>query len=553
MPEAPDVPPSVKRLLAEIWLTQEQPDYGGPRWFELYRGSAIDETFVCVDFNCNVLHVRREGRAQLTLSYLPGWCYQALTRLVDPSRLLEISTAFVNDFELALPLRFELDVVHEVAAAAGTFRPTTMDGAPGAVSYLRLPFGYEFEPGHAFALEEGKTGPLGSALQALGNALAPAVEQVHWSAMKLRVVVAPGVSFLAKPLLDEATLATARRAYLPSIGGGPSCSQALQFELERRQDPHTLPGLGARFRSTPLAEPDLVAGHTTAREGCALALELTRPDGVDILLMRPGHGESFAPWLLQVVETLGEEILDWFVDAMGGVPPFAPLQIRIRVDPGSAEDRFAYRIRYLNTSGEAVDGPTTDTDSERPCFRLAVIRTPGVRVFYDSAVASRGEEELRHIVEYHEEEVACFEEVPLFLDDGNEPVRGGQALAARKATAAEIVGVALSIGYYGGMLLPIQSVEQLYDLEDSTSLLTWALSGQDVWGEEMSTLDAALTVGGFFLPQVVETVVEKLARAAKRLRTIGDDPFARLVYADGALTAGDKAIIVALTPPPGSQ
>jgi hypothetical protein len=530
-----------KGLFDDIWRTQDEPDYGGPRWLELYHGSAIDETFVCVDFNCNVLHVRRLGRELLTITYIPGWFYEIVTHTLSSGPREDFSAAYVKDLDSAQPICFELLVKHEVAQ--GTVKLSLSDGE---VTYSRLAFGYEFEPAHAFAVEETAPEAKGSAVWIPSKQPVPQAQQVHWSAMKLRVVIAPGVSFTQTPLVSKQTLDTARLAYVPHFEAFASCNQALQFELERRQDPHALPGLGARFRPTPLAETDLVAGSVTSRQDCALALEQTRPDGVDILLMRPGPGKSIAPWFAQIPEMIMREMVAWFIEAQGGIPPEAPLPIRIRVHPESPDDRFAYRIRYLDTSRNAYAEPTKDIDSESPCIRLAVVRTEGVEVFLDNALGSWCEKELDRIVEYREEVVKYFDDVPLFLDDGNEPVNR-RPLPNPPSTIGDMVNVALTLAYYGGMLVPIPTVQMMYDLEDALSLFTYICYGRDVWGEEMTALDAAFTIGGFIVPEIGERAVKRLARTAKRLRTVGDDPFSRLVQSGEVLTSSDAEFILDLS------
>lgn len=518
----------LEELFGDIWLTQDMPDYAGPRWLEFYRGSPMDETFTCVDFCCNVLHVVREGRRRLTVIYVPGWFYEVATDALSFG-LREVPMAFVTDLAAARPLRFELEVEHELAEATRVVE---------LFEYSRLSFGYEFEPGQAAAVEPTAPEAMGSAVTMPSSAPAPDAEQVQWSAMKLRLVAAPGVRVTRTPLVSEEVLVDARRVYVPKFGAFASCVQAVQVELERRQDPHALPGLGVRARRAPLAEADLVAGSVTSQKGCALALEQTRPDGVDILLARPGPGTALAPWLLDLPFELLRGVVETLLAWQGGIPPEAPLPIRIRVDPTSAEDRFAYRIQYLDTSGQAVPEPTEDVDDEHPCIRLSVKRTAGVRVQLDTALASWGADQLGRVVEYREE-VAHFDDVPLFLHDDNDVYGEPRPLDQKPATLWDILTVAMTLGEF----VPLPAVEVLYDLRDLAGLATYALYGRDVMGEEMTALDAALTLGGFLVPEVGERAVKGLARAARRLRTIGDDPFARLVAAGEALTSADEQLL----------
>jgi hypothetical protein len=67
----------LRAVLEDVWLTVDTAVEGEGRWLEVYRGVPADPVFVCVDAMGNVLHVRFEDTSALTVSYLPGWCYEA--------------------------------------------------------------------------------------------------------------------------------------------------------------------------------------------------------------------------------------------------------------------------------------------------------------------------------------------------------------------------------------------------------------------------------------------------------------------------------------------
>jgi len=344
------------------------------------------------------------------------------------------------------------------------------------------------------------------------------------------------VTFEERRLVASDALAEARAVYVPQTDSRASCAQTLQFELERRQNPSALPGLGAPFRSAPLAEADLVAGREMSREGRALALEQVRPDGVDIIVMRPESGSDNAPWLLQIGSELIDSAASWFHELLGGLPPRAPLTVRIRVDPMSPDDRFAYRVQYLDSSGNAHPEPVADTDPLRPVVRLSVRRTKPVRVFIDTSMTDWGEEDLENVIEYHEA-VVGLHDVPLSMSDEND-VYNESILPDREATLWDI----LTVSYALGEFIPIGPVEAFYDMRDLASVGTYLVYGTDVAGEEITAVDAALTVGGLLLPEVGERVVKGLVKGARRLRTMGDDPFSRLVATGEALEPQDASL-----------
>jgi len=129
---------ALKPLFVEIWQAQDAPDFGGPRWYELYCGSPLDPTFICVDFNNNVLHARLVGREILTLTFIPGWFYDVVTACFTMRD--DLSTAYVEDLTTAVPRRLELSVDQEVAEAEQTIE-IPVGGQEEQVSFSRLAFG----------------------------------------------------------------------------------------------------------------------------------------------------------------------------------------------------------------------------------------------------------------------------------------------------------------------------------------------------------------------------------------------------------------------------
>ena len=523
---------ALEPLFVDIWQAQDDPDYGGPRWYELYRGSPLGPTFVCVDFNNNVLHARLVGREILTLTFIPGWFYDVISACFTIRD--DISTAYVEDLSTAVPRRFEVSVDPELALAEQMIE-VPVGGKQREVSFARPAFGYEYEPARAFAVEPAAAEARGLAAW-MPSVEAPRADRVSWSAFKLRLCAGPGVAFEERPLVADEALAEARATYVPHTDSLASCAQTLQFELERRQNPSALPGLGAPFRSVPLAEADLVAGREMSREGRALALEQARPDGVDIIVMRPESGSDNAPWLQQVASELIVSAASWFQELLGGLPPRAPLTVRIRVDPASADDRFAYRVQYLDSSTNAHPEPVADTDPLRPVVRVSVRRTKAVQVFIDTSMTDWGEEDLESVIEYHEA-VVGFHDVPFSINDEND-VYNESTLLDREATLWDI----LTVSYALGEFIPVGPVETFYDMRDLGSVGTYLVYGTDVAGEEITAVDAALTVGGLVLPEVGERVVKGLVKGARRLRTIGDDPFSRLVATGDALDPQDATL-----------
>lgn len=72
----------------------------------------------------------------------------------------------------------------------------------------------------------------------------------------------------------------------------------------------------------------------------------------------------------------------------------------VRVDPTSAEDRFAYRVDCLSESGDALTGRTNAGEGEGQPVRLTVVRTKGVRVFIDDTFSSWGDASIAELIEF---------------------------------------------------------------------------------------------------------------------------------------------------------
>ncbi|MGC4896987.1 hypothetical protein [Micromonospora sp. DT31] len=529
----------LRAVLDDVWLTLDTAVEGEGRWLELYGGVPADPVFVCLDAMSNVLHVRFDGTDSLTVSYLPGWCYEAATA-AHADRRPEASAVLVTDVDTAEPLVFELRVEHRIAGAE---RSVTVGGA--TVAYAPLPMGYTFTPARAFEIEE---------------AVPSATPLVHWSAMRLLLAMAPGVSCSARPLLDADGLRALRAAYLP--GDGPTrCDQSLAFEIRRHRHPDTLPPLGGPLGAVPLTEADLVAGTVALDaavggiEGALLptTVQQARADGLDLMLIRPEQGRPprGQPWSWQpdwfvaaasvlddVAFTLAKDVYDTYVDWLGGIPDGVPLPIHIRVDPASGEDRFAYRLDLLDADGEPVAGPAA-TVPDGPVWQLTVIRTAGVRVFLDDAVGAAGVSTLKDVVRYRERVATHFDDVPLEITDEVVPVRD---LPARPATLDEIAHVVVTVGQF----VPVPAIQAMYDLRDLGSVATWVLTGADLQGKPMSGLAAALTLGGVLVPPVVERVGGSLVTAGRRVLTRGDVPLPRLTRAAAAAAPVDADLAATL-------
>ncbi|GAA1011657.1 hypothetical protein Aple_012600 [Acrocarpospora pleiomorpha] len=546
----------LRPLLEDVWRALDTPDTIGGRWEELRLGSPASSVFVCVDAMGNVLHARYGG-GSLSIVYLPGWFFEVASSALG--RLPELSTTTVVDVKTAQPLSFDLTVVNKVRGATETVKVRAGgrgetgwsfgDAAEAkTIEYELLPFGYAFTPARGFCVTESP--PDGD------QTLDPAA-LYHWSAMRLRIAAAPGVGFTQEPLLGEAALSAARAAYVAGEAE-VTCDQALIFEFERHRHPMTLPPLGAPLRPTPLAEPDIVASAVAMRHAFGeqnevpkpLAVQQTRPDGVDLLLMKPdlrrppkGRPWGWQPdWMVKAAYALDDfvfslviSVLDTYVEWLGGLPETAPALIRVRVDPASAADRFAYRLDYLDPDGNPVAEPPARAVPGGPSFRLTVVRTEQVRVFLDDAIGAAGVSDLEGIVEYRET-VADFDDVPLAIT-ADEQVDVAD-LRSRPATIQEILQIVLAIGEF----IPHPAIQAMYDLRDLGSVGAYVLTGKDLYGEPMSGLEAALTLGGVLVPEVAERAGRSLLASGRRVLTVGDNPTPRLRDAAEAAESADAAL-----------
>ncbi|MEH1166802.1 hypothetical protein V6V47_15600 [Micromonospora sp. CPCC 205539] len=528
-------------LLEDVWLAVDAPDHVGGRWRELCRGSPVSPVFVCVDALSNVLHVRYLDPENLSVVYLPGWYYEVATAAAL-GRPIDASAATVLDFATARPLAFDLAVEHPIRGAAET---VTFSSGRDPVEYEPLAFGYAFAPARGFGITDA---PAGSDPATDCSAI------FHWSAMALRVAAAPGVTFAQRPLLGDTALSVVRAAYRPG-DGTVTCDQTLAFEFERHRSARTLPPLGAPLRPVPLAEPDIVANAVALNgardEPRPVAVQQTCPDGVDLVLLKPdlrrlprGTPWGWQPtWLVEAAKAVDDvvfamlmSLLDTYVQWLGGLPETAPLPIRIRVDPASGEDRFAYRLDFLDPDGEVSVEPPGETATFAPCFRLSVVRTENVRVTVDLPLGAAGESDLDGVVEYREQVVRHVDDVPLVIADGE--VEAGARLEARPATIEEIVHIAVAVGEF----VPFPPLQVAYDLRDLGSVASYVLTGKDLYGAPMGGLEAAITLGGVLLPEVAERAVGSLLASSRRVTTLGDDPTRRLREAAEAVVPDDATL-----------
>jgi hypothetical protein len=513
----------LRPLLTDVWATLDAPDHVGGRWLEFYRGSPTSPAFVCVDAMNNVLHVRYRGPDFISIVYLPGWFHEVATAALT-DRLFDLSAATVVDLASACPLSFDLTVVHPISGVTGRAK----------VAYKLLPFGYAFTPARGFGVTDAPT---------RNPAMDPSAV-FHWSAMRLRIAAAPGVRFDQRPLVSDSTLRVVRAAYVAS-DASVSCDQSLSFEFERHRQPITVPPLGAPLRPTPLVEADVVASAVAMREAStrAVAIEQARPDGVDLLLMKPdlrplfprGQPPGWLPqWLVEAAKVADDAVFqtlksmfDTYREWFGGLPETAPVPIRIRVDPLSAEDRFAYRLDRV------------EPDDGGPSFRLTVIRTAKVDVVVDKPAGRMGESDIRAIIEYREA-VEDFDDVPLTVADA-EAGAVTQPLM-REATLQDVLQVAVTVGEF----VPHPVIQAMYDLRDLGSVGSYVLTGKDLYGRPMSGLEAAITLGGVVIPEAIGRLGTTLLASSRRVTTIGDDPTPRLRAAADAVEADDTVLATVL-------
>jgi hypothetical protein len=524
----------VKPMLEDVWRTEDDPDYGGTRWLELYRGTPLDPLFVMSDCAGNALHVMREGRELLTITYLPGWLFELATHALTLRGETAFSLLRPEDLDTAQPLRIEVRVEQELIYEG----PGLEDAG-----YTRLPFGYDFAPAQAVVYEEGAEP---SAVSVPRDAESVAAGEVRWTPPSLRLGAAPGVGVDVRPVLEPDVLGKLRQAYLGLAPPAPAtlALQALRFELERPQDPFALPALGAPARATPLAESGLTAQSTPLADGRPLIVEQGRPDGVDLFLVRVFDSYmadvSWLRWVAEQAMALPGELLRGMVNDtirwMGGLPDDAPLAIRLRFDPASPDDRFAYRIEHLDANEEPVARHLAGETDGGPLFRLSVVRTEGVTVYNDMTLSSWGESAVAQLVDFREE-VVSFHDVPFFIEAPPDPA----PLRDVPATVWDLLRVAHEIGEW----VPLPQVQMFYDLQDVASLGTYMLYGKDVLWRDMTRLDAGLTLAGLILPELAERGAK---RFIGRLHMPGDDPAARVTAADAALLDEDHMLAEGIAP-----
>ncbi|GAB3935429.1 hypothetical protein GCM10027614_10140 [Micromonospora vulcania] len=503
-------------LLADVWLAVDAPDHVGGRWAEVCRGSPVDPVFVCVDAMSNVLHVRYLGPEDISVVYLPGWYYEVATA-ASLGRSLGASAVTVLDFASARPLVFDLAVTHTLGGVAQSVA-LPRGGEP--VEYEPLPFGYAFAPARGFGITDTPAGT---------NPATDPAAIFHWSAMSLRIAAAPGVTFESRPLLGDTALSVVRAAYRPG-DGTVTCDQALRVEFERHGSALTLPPLGAPLRPVPLAEPDIVANAVAMSRALGeprpVAVQETCPDGVDLVLLKPDLRRlpqvapwSWQPtWLYETAKTIDEavfamlkELLDTYVLWLGGLPETAPVPIQIRVDPASGEDRFVYRLDFLDPDGAASVEPPDETASSAPCFRLTVVRTKNVRVTVDLPLGEASRSDIKDILEYRETVVDHFDDVPLMIGDGEFDTEA--QLSDRPATIEELMHILVAVGEF----VPFPPLQVMYDLRDLGSVASYVLTGKNLYGEPMGGIEAAITLGGVLLPEVAERVVDSLLASGRRV------------------------------------
>ena len=556
-------------VLADVWRTIDDPDNAGPRWLELSRGAPVDELFVTSDFIGNALHVTRSGRERLTIVFVPAWLYEVATLVLSQRTDLTFSLAWPEDLDRAVPLRVELTVEHEVTyEAAG---PGLKDAG-----YERLQHGYDYAPSRAVcSYDDPEAAAQGSPVTVPLAASDLWFPQPRWTPPTLRVVAAPGVSVDAQPLCDADVLDSARALYRMATEADDStiAQHAVRFELERRQDPLALPALGAPARPTPQTEGELAMGATALADGRPLVIERTRADGADLTFIRVYDEDlSSVSWLQQLsvmtwyqalstfpaaaaafLAALPDEALKSFAEGAvrltGGLLTDQPLVVCVRMDPTSAEDRFAYRVDYLSENGDALTGRTNAGEADGPPFRLTIVRTKGVRVFIDDIFSSWGDDSITELIEFRER-VAPFEDVPLAIEPDGEP-SAAKGIPTRDATARDILAAADEIAQW----VPIPTLQTAYDVLDVGSLATFliwrtdvrGLAGSVVFGDEpepMTWMDFWITLGGLVLPEMAERGAKRLWKRVARVRMAGADPFARLVAADSAVVAEDALAVV---------
>jgi hypothetical protein len=168
-------------------------------------------------------------------------------------------------------------------------------------------------------------------------------------------------------------------------------------QVERTQNAETVPLAGAPRRTGGFSEVDLLASDRGVGERIE---EVTRPDGVDLLFLTLPASMSLQRRRSDIKEMILAATDPYVYGVSGALPPDTPIPVKIRVDPQSAEDRFAYTVSRLPRS-----------DGRTQLFRLAVIKTKHVRVNADLFFLGKGEDQLAKLLDYRELEVD-FGQVP---------------------------------------------------------------------------------------------------------------------------------------------
>jgi hypothetical protein len=482
--------------------------------------------------------------------------------------ILETVTAETTDRDRALPLRIEVSVAHPI---------DTRLTVPGLDEGLRLPqVVYDLAPSHgAIALRDGVDPATTAAEVGDGNPQGH-IDRVHWEAPSIRITAAPGVAVEPRPLfpvfdtefdpweLTDLSVDASGLAATPMWGwfvmNAAQCqddalrrrshdlatsTQALTVQIERRQNPEALPRFGNPRRVTGVSEVDLLAMPAGMDARRSRFEEITRPDGVDLLFLTAAAAASMADARSDPVEALMHELAhaaDPIVDAVqfvatvGGLGVFLPpIPVAIRVDPHSADDRFAYSVCYLN-AGKPV-GAAWLMGRDGPFFRLTVIRTDAVQVHADMLFGPKGSLQLAGVVEFRELVVKSFDRVPTAIVDDGEHVPPA-TLPCRALTTEEIADVLIT----GIGLLPWPPAQVFADLNDYADILAYLAVGTDRLGREMGRVEFAVTLAGLLLPEVLEGVLKRVSRFV----TAGDSPARRIT---AALEATAPARITAAVAP----
>lgn len=545
--------------------TIDRPDYWGSEWWEVCQGNRLLSKYVMVDFLGNVVHVVRTGvsfgEEHLTITYLPSW-FAAVVGNV-PARLMarmrsggryETINAQVSDRDLAVPLRIRLEVVQRTGTRLVLARPELGQEPPTAL----LPqISYDVRPSRGSMIIAAGADPDQLATMPPDEAKA-SVDRSHWIAPSLKIVAAPGVSIAPSELYPATNtdfdpwsmdfssgidaLATTpfwgwfvmeaareqdtavRRNKYPPV----SSQQALQLVIERVQNAEAVPRPGAARRPSGVSEVDFLLGSGAGPR----FEEQTRPDGVDLLLLTTQAAFELGRAEIDPVGSIVSEMRKYAYGAVGAIPPNPPLTVCIRVDPQSAQDRFAYTVTALQDGKPAqfVD----IAQKTGPFFRVSVVHTKDVRVFADWFYLDAGTEQVKSIVDFRER-VVDFGQVPNAIVDNGDNLPSA-ALPRRALSYAELYdAVVTAIGF-----VPWPPCQVMSDLNDYATILEYLYSGKDPFGRAITGVDAAGALAGILLPQVLEAVGKK----AVRLIAAWDRPGERIAETFAAVPAAELAATI---------